>query len=169
VEKLILQEMTTMSHSGEQKETPGKLIGIGRKAAPYAPVETLDLVSVSTDLGVEGDHRGKLKKRKVTVLALEDWQAACNDIGRPDLDWTVRRANLLVSGFALPHEVGSQFAIGDLILEVSGETDPCKRMEEAATGLEEALRPNWRGGVTCRVIKGAEIAIGAPVCRVMTG
>lgn len=158
-----------MSHSGEQKETPGKLMGIGRKSAPYAPVETLDLVSVSTDLGIEGDHRGKLKKRKVTVLALEDWQAACNDIGRPDLDWTVRRANLLVSGFVLPHEVGSQFAIGDLILEVSGETDPCKRMEEAATGLEEALRPNWRGGVTCRVIKGAEIAIGAPVCRVMTG
>ncbi|PKR48495.1 MOSC domain-containing protein [Thalassospira marina] len=152
-----------MSHSSEQQKTVGELCGIGRKAAPRAPVETLQQVSVSTELGVDGDHRGKVRRRKVTVLALEDWQAACNDIARPDLDWTVRRANLLVSGFALPHEVGARIGIGDLVLEVSGETDPCKRMEEAATGLEEALRPDWRGGVTCRVIEGADIALGAPV------
>ncbi|OSQ39868.1 molybdenum cofactor biosysynthesis protein [Thalassospira mesophila] len=141
----------------------GQLCGIARKAAPRVPMETLDMASVSIELGLEGDYRGKLKKRKITVLAQEDWHAACADINRADLDWTVRRANLLVSGFALPRETGTRFAIGDLILEVSGETDPCHRMEEAATGLENALRPNWRGGVTCRVIEGAEIAVGAPV------
>ncbi|WP_339778023.1 MOSC domain-containing protein [uncultured Thalassospira sp.] len=159
----------TLTHTGTKTSTaPGQLCGIARKAAPRATMETLDRVSVSTELGLEGDFRGKLKKRKVTVLALEDWQAACADINRPDLDWTVRRANLLVSGFALPRETGTRFAVGDLVLEVSGETDPCKRMEEAATGLEHALRPNWRGGVTCRVIKGAEITVGAPVLLVIT-
>lgn len=151
------------NNANAQQPMTGTLCGIARKAAPYAKMETLDLISVSEELGLDGDHRGKLKKRKITVMAREDWQAACADIDRPDLDWTIRRANLLVSGFPLPRHIGARFAIGDLVLEVSGETDPCKRMEEAAAGLENALRPEWRGGVTCRVITGAEIAIGAPV------
>jgi MOSC domain-containing protein YiiM len=36
-------------------------------------------------------------------------------------------------------------------------------MDEASQGLRKALRPNWRGGVTCKVIEGSTIAVGAPV------
>ena len=48
--------------------------------------------------GVADDFRGRPGRRQVTVLRLEDWQAACAQAGRPELPWTTRRANLLVSG-----------------------------------------------------------------------
>jgi MOSC domain-containing protein YiiM len=33
-------------------------------------------------------------------------------------------------------------------------------MQEAYRGLLGALHPNWRGGVTCKVLHGGEIRIG---------
>ena len=51
-------------------------------------------------------------------------------------------------------------AIGDVRLEVTVEVEPCNRMEEASPGLQAAMRPDWRGGVGCRVIAGGDIAIG---------
>lgn len=140
-----------------------KLLGIARKARPRAPMEILDRVDVTTELGIDGDCRGKLRRRQVTILSEEDWQAACHDLGRDDIPWTERRANLFVRGIALPRTKGSTLSIGDVVFEITGETDPCNRMDAVAMGLQEALRPDWRGGVTCRVIVGATITIGDPV------
>ena len=42
-------------------------------------------------------------------------------------------------------------------LEVTGETDPCERMEEIQPGLFQALAPGWRGGVTCRNCSSMEL------------
>ena len=53
--------------------------------------------------------------------------------------------------------------IGDLVLEITGETDPCSRMDEARQGLRLALTPEWRGGVCCRVVTGGDIAVGDAV------
>ena len=50
-----------------------------------------------------------------------------------------------------------------LVLEVTGECDPCSRMEEVAPGLKAALLPHWRGGVCTRVIEGGAIGIGEQV------
>ncbi|MFH1806280.1 MAG: MOSC domain-containing protein [Pseudomonadota bacterium] len=141
----------------------GTLAGIARKAAPKAIVEPLEQISVSVERGLEGDFRGKHRKRKVTVMRLEDGHAACREINRPDLPWTTRRANLLVTGMTLPHHAGDYIHIGDVILQITGETEPCQRMEQAAAGLEAALRPDWRGGVTCLVVRGGEIALDDPV------
>lgn len=140
-----------------------ELVGIARKARPRAPMESLESVSVTTELGIDGDFRGKLRRRQVTILAEEDWQAACLEIGRDDIHWTERRANLYVRGIALPRSKGSKLLIGDVVFEITGETDPCNRMDAVAMGLQEALRPDWRGGVTCRVIAGGTITIGDPV------
>ncbi|BDW87590.1 MOSC domain-containing protein [Thalassospira tepidiphila] len=140
-----------------------ELVGIARKLRPRAPMESLESVSVTTELGIDGDFRGKLRRRQVTVLAEEDWQAACHEIDRDDIHWTERRANLFVRGIALPRSKGSKLSIGDGVFEITGETDPCNRMDAVAMGLQEALRPDWRGGVTCRVIAGGTITIGDPV------
>ncbi|KXJ57002.1 MAG: molybdenum cofactor biosysynthesis protein [Thalassospira sp. Nap_22] len=140
-----------------------ELVGIARKARPRAPMESLESVSVTTELGIDGDFRGKLRRRQVTVLAEEDWQAARHEIDRDDIHWTERRANLFVRGIALPRSKGSKLSIGDVVFEITGETDPCNRMDAVAMGLQEALRPDWRGGVTCRVIAGGTMTIGDPV------
>jgi MOSC domain-containing protein YiiM len=47
--------------------------------------------------------------------------------------------------------------------EVTGETDPCPRMDDAAPGLKDAMIPDWRGGVTCRVIESGHLSVGNAV------
>lgn len=146
----------------------GRLIGIARKAFRLASVEVIDTAHISPEASVEGDHRGaKFPKRGVTILSRESWQDALNDLagpaGPPDLDWTARRANLLVEGVRLPRAKGAIITIGPVVLEVTAETNPCERMEQAYPGLLTALTPEWRGGVCCRVLEGGDVAVGAEV------
>lgn len=113
--------------------------------------------------GLVGDHKGtRFPRRQITVLALEDWQSAIGDIGVDIVDapWTVRRANLLIAGLRLPRAKGALIQIGPVMLEVTGQTYPCRRMEDALPGLMKALARDWRCGVTARVITGGTIRIG---------
>ena len=66
-------------------------------------------------------------------------------------------------GVELPKREGVKIAIGGLELQVGMETAPCERMDWQHQGLREALKPDWRGGVACRVLNDAEIRIGDPV------
>ena len=74
--------------------------------------------------------------------------------------WTARRANLLISGPNLEDSSGKLLRIGSVELEITGETAPCSRMEEAHEGLQTSLLPSWRGGITCRVHSNGTISIG---------
>ena len=146
----------------------GRLIGIARRAARRAPMETVESVEISANAGVEGDHKGvKFPRRGVTVLAREAWEAALADLARSgnadDLAWTARRANLLVEGVELPRALGDIVRVGAVVLEVTYPTTPCQRMDEAREGLMRALYPDWRGGVTCRVLEGGRVALGDAV------
>jgi MOSC domain-containing protein YiiM len=143
----------------------GTLIGIARRPFSRAAMEEIGSGLVTLETGLDGDCKGaKFPNRQITVLAREDWDAALNDLagiaGPPDLPWIVRRANLLVEGVRLPRAKGAVLAIGPVMLEVTGQTNPCYRMQEAYRGLLGALHPNWRGGVTCKVLHGGEIRIG---------
>lgn len=114
--------------------------------------------------GLEGDFKGaKYPRRQITVLVREAWEAALGEIGHPALDWTVRRANLLVEGVRLPRAAGGILRIGSVRLDVTAQTYPCQRMEEAASGLLPALAEDWRGGVTTRVLEGGTVALGDAV------
>lgn len=151
-------------------ESVGRLIGIARRARHQAPMEELSEAEISTSAGVTGDSRGaKYKTRQVTVLALEDWQAALAAVAAqrgarpPDLPWTTRRANLLIEGVRLPEAKGAILAVGPVVLEVTGVTWPCARMDEACPGLLKALAGEARGGVTARVLEGGHIRAGDPV------
>ena len=138
----------------------GKLIGIARATHVRDDMEELDATEVTQAAGVEGDRRGAVKGAQVTVLAKEDWEAACAELGT-SLPWVTRRSNFLVEGVALPHVVGAEFSIGDVVLIVREETNPCSMMEKAKSGLREALTPDWRGGIRCDVVKGGKLSLGA--------
>lgn len=127
-------------------------------------METLDQTQVSIAEGVHGDFRGSLKpgrnKRQVTLMAVEGWQAALRELDAC-VPWEQRRVNLLIEGVRLEESVGARLLFDSgLVLEVTGECDPCSRMEEVATGLKAVLLPHWRGGVTTRVLEGGPIKIG---------
>jgi len=81
----------------------------------------------------------------------------------PQLAWTARRAKLLVTMIRLPRVRGAILRVGQVVLEVTDQTQPCRRMEEAHPGLLKALHPDWRGGVTCRVLEEGVIRIGDAV------
>jgi MOSC domain-containing protein YiiM len=143
----------------------GKVIGLARHAAPREPIEELQSVNLSPDYGVEGDCKGvKFPDRQVTILALEDWREAlfslADGMGGPDLPWTTRRANVLTEGVKLPRGIGSIIMLGDALLEVTMQTTPCSLMDRFHHGLRLALAPEWRGGVTCRVVEGALVKMG---------
>ena len=165
----------------------GKLIGIARRAGRRAPLEELATGEITVEAGLVGDRRrASFGARQITILAREDWAAVLGDLaGRssaaqgqpgtgppdlpwpdlpwPDLPWTVRRANLFVEGIRLPRAKGGVLRIGLVVLEITGQTSPCYRMEEAHKGLLSALHPDWRGGVTCLVREGGRVTTGDPV------
>jgi len=134
-----------------------QLLDIAFRAKSRAPMQTKMETMVSRVAGVEHDFRGKPGKRQVTVLSLEQWQHACEEVNTT-LPWTVRRANLLVTGVIFDASfVGKQIKIGQLILLVTGETDPCPKMDAQHQGLTQALTPDWRGGVCCKVIADGRV------------
>lgn len=137
----------------------GKLIGIARATELGAPLEKLDATQISVEAGVDGDARGRKANRQVTVLFRDGWEDACRELGN-DLDWTTRRANLYLDGVVRPQAGGGRIIIGDVVLEVVMETAPCHLMERAQAGLRNALTPDWRGGVCCKVLSGGRIGVG---------
>jgi len=152
--------------------TTGRLIGIARRPERRAPMEEIDAGEIGVESGLEGDHKGpKFPRRRITVLAIEDWRRALAELsdlaGPVPLPWTVRRANLLVEGVRLPRAAGAILEIGPVALEVTFPTQPCRRMDEAHPGLLKALHPDWRGGVTCRVLAGGHVRLG-DVARVVS-
>ena len=137
----------------------GILLEIGVKIKRGAPMQLLENVTVSENSGISNDYRGKSEKRQVTVLSDESWESVCTVLSA-NLDWTNRRANLLISGIKLQNSKGRLLKIGNVTLEITGETTPCKLMDENYPGLKNALEPNWNGGVTCKVVKGGKIKKG---------
>ncbi len=114
---------------------------------------------VSTENGL-GDYRGKKNtKTAITLLSKQSWETACLEAGA-SLDWTQRRAQLLIDDITFSEaDLGRHIAIGEVILRITQETDPCKLMDKLHLGLKNALTPDWRGGARCEVIQGGIIQV----------
>lgn len=138
---------------------PGRLIGIARAPEKRAPLEQCAEAAVGVAGGIAGDVRGTKLGRQVTVLFREGWDDACRELGVL-LPWVARRANLFVEGIARPQRVGDRLQVGEIVLVVRDETQPCNVMELAHRGLRRALTPEWRGGVCCDVVAGGTIRVG---------
>lgn len=145
----------------------GVIAGIARHAYPRAPMEEIAQARITSELGVEGDCKGRFKpggrnRRQVTLIERGDWQAVMAELGASHR-WSARRANILVDGLDLPQTPGAVLRIGAVRLMVMVECDPCQRMEAIEPGLQAALQPDWRGGVCCRVLSGGIIALDDPI------
>ena len=137
-----------------------RLIGIALRNKRRGQMYQIDTAAIGLKFGVKGDYRGRAGPRQVTILSQESWNDACGQLNI-DLPWTIRRANLLVTGKRFSSEdVGRIISIGKVELRITRETNPCHRMEDARAGLREALDIDWRGGVCCRVEQEGIIRIG---------
>ena len=144
-----------------EKTIVGPVIGLAVRTGVGAAMRELESVNVAADGGVEGDvpaptHRG------ITFLSSRQWQEVVEELG-VDSPWHTRRANVLVDCDSLSHLMEQTIQIGDVVVQVTGETDPCSVMEAIHPRLKEALTPEMRGGVYGRILQGGSIAIGATV------
>ena len=140
----------------------GQLLGIATRPVRHAPMHEVVAARITVESGVNGDARGKPGRRQVSVITRQAWEAACAELGI-NLPWTTRRANLLIDGVDLQGKIGYELRVGDAVLTISGETRPCEVMERAYPGLKAALKPEWRGGVICRVTRSGEVTVGSEV------
>ena len=139
------------------------LAAIAYRSRPKAPMTEIGAVDITCDAGLVPDTRGKPGRRQVTLLSLQSWQDACAALAA-DLPWTYRRANLLVDGLRFSAaDVGRIIRIGEAELQIMIETDPCPRMDAQHQGLTNALLPDWRAGVCCKVLKGGHVSVGDAV------
>jgi len=101
-------------------------------------------------------------RRQVTIIEKGVWESVMKSLNS-DLPPFTRRANLMVKGIELKETRGQILMIGRCRIQIEGETKPCASMDEKLSGLREALKPNWNGGVFGSVLDDGEISIGDDV------
>lgn len=145
---------------------PGRLQWIGLRIERRGPIEAVATARLSPEQGLLGDRYGGRSggKRQVTLIAREDVDAVASFLRLAELSPLVLRRNLMTDGINLLALKGRHLAVGEAVLEVTGECHPCSRMEEVlGVGGYNALR--GRGGLTARVVRAGEIRLGDAVVR----
>jgi len=143
----------------------GTLEAIALRRAKRAPMEEVLEIEICANRGLVGDFGRRLGRAQVSLLSAEKWSATCSELGA-NINWAARRANLLLSGVTLEAILGQRIQVGQaVVLEVTGSTEPCSRMDDAVLGLQEALRVGTRGGLRCLVVQGGAIKVGDAVTK----
>jgi MOSC domain-containing protein YiiM len=148
-----------MEHENAGNEGVLEAIWIKRvKRGPMDPTRSARLLA---GRGIDGnaDQGGW---RQVTVITREAWDRMLGSLDA-QVDPSARRANLMVRGVDLRASRGRILHIGACRIEVRGETRPCERMDEACSGLRDAMRADWNGGVFGAILNDGEIHVGDPV------
>lgn len=135
------------------------VLALWLRRSPGAAPEPQAALRLEAGRGVVGDHTLG-RRRHVTLLFEEEWGAACAALG-VSVAPSARRANVLLSGQGGLGLIGRRVRLGEVELEIEGETRPCAVMERGAAGLMEALTPDGRAGVWGRVRVGGTVAPGA--------
>ncbi len=146
----------------------GRVEWIGLRPERGAELVAVPAVEVNTETGLVGDHyRGASGKRHVTLIQQEHLEAVAKLLGRTEpVDPHLTRRNIVVSGINLQAFRKRRFRIGEVILEMSDDCDPCSRMERnLGPGGYNAMRGH--GGICARVIQGGRINVGDEVALVV--
>ncbi len=142
----------------------GRVEWIGASPARRAPVQSLSSTLIEAGIGLAEDHhaRSGRSKRQVTLIQWEHLAVVASILGRDTIAPELIRRNLAISGINISALKDQQFRIGKVLLEGTGYCHPCSRMEEVlGPGGYQAMRGH--GGITARVLEGAEVTLGDAV------
>lgn len=141
----------------------GRVRWIGLRPARDVPMREVDVAEVEAGTGLVGDrYAGGSGKRGVTLIQAEHLPVIAALSGHASLAPALLRRNLLVEGVPLAALKGHRFRIGDVLLEGTGDCDPCSRMEAAlGAGGYNAMR--GMGGLCARVLEGGTLRLGDAV------
>ncbi len=141
----------------------GRVVWIGLRPAPKAPVQSVDKVVATTTDGLAGDrfHSKYSQKRQVTLIQQEHIDTVASIMGKP-VDPALLRRNIVVSGINLLALKEGTFRVGTAVLKFTGLCHPCSRMEEnLGVGGWNAMRGH--GGITAQVVSDGELSVGDAV------
>jgi MOSC domain-containing protein YiiM len=139
----------------------GRVEKLWTKRAKRGPMDAAEALKVVRRTGIAGnaDWGGR---RQITVIEKERWEAMMADLD-VDLDPATRRANVMISGCDLGDSRHHILMLGDVRVQIVGETRPCERMDEAHPGLRRAMAAPWNGGAYGIILDDGLIRPGDPV------
>jgi MOSC domain-containing protein YiiM len=155
--------MSTMQKLMDTLPQQGRVVWIGLRPAPQAPINVVDDVNVTEEQGLEGDrYKSRSRKRQVTLIQGEHLDAVASMLGVTAVDPALIRRNIVVRGINLLALKGRVFTVGGTTLEFTELCHPCSRMEaNLGAGGYNAMRGH--GGITARVLAGGRISLGDAV------
>ncbi|MCZ0733937.1 MOSC domain-containing protein [Phreatobacter sp. AB_2022a] len=135
-----------------------------RSFLPMRSMQQLDLIE---GLGVKGDRYANQEGfysdrpeagRQVTLFEAETLEALQRD-HKVLLSADDHRRNVTTRGVPLNHLVGARFRVGDVVLEGTRLSTPCRHIEQI-TGLEIFNLLLNRSGLHARIVSGGTIRVG---------
>ncbi len=142
----------------------GKVEWLGVSPVRRQAVSAVAEAVVTPEDGLVADHHsgGRKKKRQVTLIQAEHLPVVASMTGHDEIDPAWLRRNIVVSGINLLALRSRRFAVGEVVLEMTGLCHPCSRMEEnLGLGGFNAMRGH--GGINARVLSGGTIHLGDSV------
>lgn len=134
------------------------------------PINSKESVQCLPETGLEGDYYSQkpAKNRQVTLISCLDLDRLRDRLNlsepiRPDQT----RRNLLIE-WNDQDEMWSKLSKGDQLcfgdcgveLEVTGNCDPCFKMNTIHPKMEETMKSLEAFGLCCQIIKGGTISVG---------
>lgn len=137
----------------------GTVEAIWTKRAHRGVMDPTDAVTMVADKGIEDDANFGRSKRQITVIEKEVFDRIREAL--PEVEPSMRRANVMVSGIGLQDSRDHVLTLGDVRIQVHGETRPCEVMDAQVEGLTASLAAeDWGGGVFGVVLDDGEIRVG---------
>jgi MOSC domain-containing protein YiiM len=137
----------------------GTVLGLALRTARRGPIELVEEVTAVENGGIES-NRDVEPHRGITFISSEQWSEVQQELEVPELPWHTRRANVLVEGLVMTDLMGKTLEIGEVVVDVEKETEPCGLMDKLHNGLRKTLEPDCRGGVHGRVMRGGRFCVG---------
>ena len=138
----------------------GSIISMRLCVGSRDPMKEIREASFITGQGMEGDRHlrsdGRRSNRQVLIMDSET-------LNHFDLLPGQVRENITIKGLDFSSiSAGDKVLLGgEVILEVTGDCEPCARMDEIRPGLKDDL--DGKRGLLAFVEKGGTVAVGAEV------
>ena len=138
----------------------GSIISMRLCVGSREPMKEVNDANFITGQGMEGDRHlrsdGRRSNRQVLIMDSET-------MSHIDLLPGQVRENVTVTGLDFSSiSAGDKVSLGgDVILEITGDCEPCARMDELRPGLKDEI--DGKRGLLAFVEKGGVVSVGAEV------
>ena len=131
----------------------GKVVSLQLCLENRQPMSPVTSARAIENLGLEGDRHAKRdSKRQVLLIEAETLEKLELRMGEVRENITTRGIDLM----KLP--IGTRLSVGEAVLELTGECEPCNLMDELRPGLRETLK--GQRGMLARVTRGGKLSVG---------